>query len=185
MENNKSIQDETQSRQMAVSRSAVISDCEKYRYSLERKWDETKPRVMFLMLNPSTADANVDDATIRRCIGFAKNWGFGSLCVGNLFAYRSTNPKELLKTKEPMGILNKWHLDFMAKESEMIVCAWGNAPIVNKLGKKFGENYKPLKGIENLHYIDLSNDGTPKHPLYLKSELMPKKYEVVACRFSV
>ena len=168
-----------------VSRSAVISSCGNYRYSLERKWDETKPKVMFLMLNPSTADANTDDATIRRCIGFAKSWGYGSLCVGNLFAYRSTNPKELLNVSEPIGMENKWYLDLMANVSKTIICAWGNAPIVNKLGKKFGENWKPLKGIDNLHYIDLSNDGTPKHPLYLKSELVPKKYEVVACRVCV
>ena len=66
------------------TRSAVLSDCGNYRYQLHRTWDESLPKCMFMMLNPSTADADIDDNTIRRCIGFAKLWGYGGLMVGNL-----------------------------------------------------------------------------------------------------
>lgn len=160
---------------------AVISICEKYRYWLERVWDTEKPKVMFLMLNPSTADSNEDDPTIRRCIGFAKSWGYGSLCVGNIFAYRSTNPKALLTIEDPIGIETSNYLKKMAESSSMIVCAWGNSPIINNLLKKFPA-WQPLSGLTELHYIELSNDGTPKHPLYLKGDLLPQKYEIPRLR---
>lgn len=89
---------------MAAQRSsAVISECGSYRYRLERVWEAEKDRVAFIMLNPSTADASKDDPTIRRCIGFAKAWGFGGLIVGNLFALRSTDPKALYGHKDPVG----------------------------------------------------------------------------------
>jgi len=159
-----------------VTRNAVISDCEKYRYTLYRKWDKSKPIIMFLMLNPSTADATFDDPTIRRCIGFAKSWGYGGLFVGNLFAYRATNPKSLFLTDNPIGKNNEEFIGTMARLSQKIVCAWGNSAIVKKLLKKH-PNYKPLLGLgNNTYYIDLSNDGTPKHPLYLKGDLELKNY---------
>ncbi|OHT44449.1 DUF1643 domain-containing protein [Flavobacterium tructae] len=157
------------------TRNAVVSKCEKFRYTLFRKWDDSKPLVMFIMLNPSTADAMYDDPTIRRCIGFAKSWGFGGLYVGNLFAYRATDPKNLLTCENIIGADNKYWLDKMASLCEYVVVAWGNSTIMNKLTKKISANYRPLKGIENLHFIEYSNDGTPKHPLYLKGDLKPKK----------
>lgn len=160
-----------------MDKGAVISNNKKYRYSLRRIWDDSKPKIMFIMLNPSTADADLDDPTIRRCIGFAKSWGYGGIHIGNLFAYRSTNPKNLLSEKDPIGKHNKVFLDSMSMACEKVVCAWGNSLIVNTLFKKTGKDYLPLKGIKNLHYIDLCNDGTPKHPLYLKSDLLLKDYD--------
>lgn len=159
-------------------KKAFISGCNNYRYALDRIWDDTKPKIMFLMLNPSTADDSNDDPTIRRCIGFAKSWGYGGLHVGNLFAYRSTEPKNLLIAIDPIGEENKHYLNLMAGQCDKVVCAWGNSGIVKKLGHKFGTEYKPLKEITNLHYIDLCNDGTPKHPLYLKSDLELKPYSL-------
>lgn len=159
-------------------KKALISNDKKYRYSLSRIWDDSKPSVMFIMLNPSTADSDVDDPTIRRCIGFAKSWGYGGIYVGNLFAYRSTDPKKLFNSDNPIGHHNKNWLDTMSIGCEKVVCAWGNSGIVKRLGDKFGTEYKPLKGIDNLYYIDLCNDGTPKHPLYLKSNLELKKYSL-------
>lgn len=97
-------------------KSAIISECGKYRYSLSRIWDENKANVLFIMLNPSTADGDVDDPTIRRCIGFAKSWGYGGIYVGNLFAYRATDPKELLKVENPIGFENIHHLMDMYNE---------------------------------------------------------------------
>lgn len=164
----------------AVSRSAHISKCGKYRYGLFRKWNDELPMVMFMMLNPSTADATKDDPTIRRCIAFAKSWGFGSLFVGNLFAYRATNPKELLTAIDPIGQFNAQWNELAAKDADMIVCAWGNSPIINALQKRYGKNYTPLSGMGELHYIELSKDGTPKHPLYLRGELKPNVYEIIS-----
>lgn len=159
----------------STKKGAILSECEDYRYRLWRIWDESKPKVMFIMLNPSTADADTDDPTIRRCIGFAKYWGFGGLYVGNIFAYRSTQPKGLFNPFDPVGKENVSHLLMMSQECEIAVCAWGNSPIVRKMRA----DHKPLENVKiPLHYIELSKDGTPKHPLYLKSELKPVKYTV-------
>lgn len=160
-----------------MERTALISKCERYRFRLGRRWAEGDA-VLFIMLNPSTADAENDDPTIRRCIGFAKAWGFGGLHVGNLFALRATDPRTLLWTTDPIvHPLNAAHLSDMAKASRLVVCAWGNAPIVNRiLRRKDMVHYRPLAGLGDLHYIALSNDGTPKHPLYLPGDLRPERY---------
>ena len=165
--------------QTPVIASAVISGCGKYRYSLTRIWDESKPKVMFIMLNPSTADASNDDPTIRRCIGFAKSWGFGGLYVCNLFAYRATDPKELLKVHNPFGDQNIWHTRKLSDEVDTIVCAWGNKPILKKILK----NQNPYKLLDfarlKLHYLELSKDETPKHPLYLRGDISPTQVAYV------
>lgn len=156
-----------------IEKGAIISEDEKYRYQLWRIWDKTKPLVLFIMLNPSTADADNDDPTIKRLIGFAKSWGYGGFYVGNLFAYRSTDPKGLLSQSDPVGWVNGHHLLNMQFKCELIVCAWGNRPILNKLKQTVFDSTILNK---KLHCIDLSNDGTPKHPLYLKGDLQPKPY---------
>lgn len=166
-----------------MKKSAIISNDGLYRYRLDRVWKEDGPLVLFLMLNPSTADATKDDATITRCINYAKSWGYGGLVVGNLFAFRSTKPKNLLAANNPIGDDNLMYLDKMFLEVSGVICAWGNGGIVKKLGKKLGEDYKPLKGwFGHLAYLELAKDGTPKHPLYLKKELQPIRFEVMACR---
>jgi len=162
-----------------VTTSAVLSDCGKYRYSLTRVWDENKPRVLFIMLNPSTADAEKDDPTIRRCIGFAKDWGYGGLYVVNLFALRATNPKDLLTAPFVVGVKNEKWIRRMSSLAHLVVCAWGNGAIVDKLQKRLDHTWKPLSWINKpLHYLELSNDGTPKHPLYLPKHLTSTRYEV-------
>lgn len=148
-------------------KGVVISDCEKYRYELWRIWDDNKPKVMFIMLNPSTADADANDPTIRRCIGYAKSWGYGGLYVGNLFGFRATNPKDLKRIANPIGDDNKIHLEHMQSKCKLIVCAWGNGQ---------GKPERIFKKFDNLNYIELCKDGTPKHPLYLKKDLMPKSF---------
>lgn len=157
---------------------AYLSSCEQYRYELRRIWDEEKPKVLFIMLNPSTADENIDDPTIRRCIGYAKEWNCGGILVGNLFAYRSTNPNGLLKVDDPIGDDNIWHIKNLVSQSDIVVCAWGNSNIVKRLDKKIKYDYRPLTVIKNnLHCLELSNDGTPKHPLQLKKNLKLIDYE--------
>src|SRR5262245_38555366 len=96
-------------------RSAVFSPCRKYRYSLTRIWDAERPNVMFVGLNPSTADDQVDDPTVRRCIGFARKWRFGGMIIVNLFAYRSTDPNRLQEILDPVGPENDEHIAATAR----------------------------------------------------------------------
>ncbi len=157
-----------------VIRSAEISACGYYRYRLSRSWDSSLPCLLFIMLNPSTADAIRDDPTIRRCMGFAHDLGFGSVLVGNLFAWRSSNPADLVQAADPAGPENQLHLEKMAAESTTILCGWGNGPILRKLGDKDGRRYLPPALLERpLQVLDLSRSGIPAHPLYLKGG---KKY---------
>ncbi len=149
-------------------KGAIISECTTYRYQLWRLWDKTKPLVMFIMLNPSTADADKDDPTIRRCINYAKAWGYGGLYVGNLFAYRATVPKDLFKAKEPIGEDNHKHLKEMYDKCDKVVGAWGN----NQARPE-----RIFNNFDNLYYLALCKDGTPKHPLYLKKDLEPIPFD--------
>jgi hypothetical protein len=107
-----------------VNKHAVMDG--PYRYSLVREWEEGRPRVLFIMLNPSTADDAEDDNTIRRCIGFARRWGFGSLEVVNLFAYRAANPSDLRKVADPIGPENQTHILSAIRRANRVVVAWGN-----------------------------------------------------------
>ncbi|RVH56227.1 DUF1643 domain-containing protein [Sinorhizobium meliloti] len=152
--------------------SAVISPCGGYRYRLERQWDEEEAKVAFLMLNPSTADASQDDPTIRRCIGFAKAWGFGGLIVGNLFALRSTDPKALYSHPDPIGPDNNSHLDAIAHAAELIVCAWGTHGALHGRGREVAERLDD----RNLAALKLTTDGHPGHPLYIPASAQPKAY---------
>ncbi|MDY8137584.1 DUF1643 domain-containing protein [Aquimarina sp. 2201CG5-10] len=152
-----------------MKKGAIISECGKYRYRLWRIWDESKPKVMFIMLNPSLADAERDDPTIRRCINFAISWGFGGIYVGNIHPYRSTDPRKLKKVMNTYGKNNVVHIVSMLDKCQVVVCAWGN-------------NERPpeyFKELSKLHYLELSKNGTPKHPLYLKADLKPKKYRLI------
>ena len=147
-----------------MEKDAIISNCKKFRYRLWRVWDETKPQVLFIMLNPSTADENNDDPTIRRCINFAKSWGYGGMYVGNLFAFRTVYPKELKEVGFPIGAENESHLIAMKELCDKVVCAWGN---------QFEAPSRITDIFDDLYCIELSKTGIPKHPLYLKKELKP------------
>lgn len=93
-----------------MKKGAVIDKTGLYRYSLWREWDIDKSKIVFIMLNPSKADASIDDPTLRRCISFAKFWDYGSLIVVNLFAFRTASPLELKKVDNPIGKQNDRHL---------------------------------------------------------------------------
>lgn len=84
-------------------KEALLSEDRKYRYILSRTWDEAKPAVLFIGLNPSTADEKSDDSTIRKCINYAKCWGYGKILMANLFAFRSTDPSILIHAADPVG----------------------------------------------------------------------------------
>ncbi len=156
-------------------KEANISKNQQYRYTLTRIWEPMKPKVAFVMLNPSTADANEDDNTVRKCMKFAKSWGFGGIEVVNLFPYRSTDPNALLSASDPFGSDNEGWVETVAESCDMVVCAWGNHNLVKKLLK--GTSYNPLKGVKPTYCIELSVKGTPKHPLYLNPKLKPVKFD--------
>lgn len=165
-----------------IERAAVISDCGQFRYRLMRRWAPGN-LVLFIMLNPSTADADVDDPTIRRCMRFAHAWGYGGLWVGNLFPYRSTDPRGLFReaNSQASWAENMMHLAAMDHDCELVVCAWGNGSTAERVkgSRLFGWQYKPLEVVTKpLHYLALAKDGTPKHPLYLKGDLKPQLIEV-------
>lgn len=151
-----------------MKKGAEISECGKYRFKLWRIWDESKPLVLWIMHNPSTADAESDDPTIRRIINFSKGFGFGGLYVGNLFPFRATDPKEISKNAGIASTENNWqHIRDMANICELKILAYGN-PIM-AYPKVYDMGYE-------WHCLKKTNKGNPCHPLYLKSDLMPKLF---------
>ena len=109
-----------------IKKSAIFSPCETYRYSLTRIWNDKKKPIIFIGLNPSTADENNDDPTIRKCMHYAYQWGFGGLIMINLFAFRATLRNDLKKSKLPVGKNNNQFIVNAFQESEMAIVAWGN-----------------------------------------------------------
>ena len=109
-----------------MRRDAIISNDGLYRYRLERTWDLGKPKCLYVMLNPSDADDKIDDRTIKACIRFAQDWGYGGLMVGNLFAYRSPYPRKLKTVDDPIGPENDLYLAAMLSEADKVIAAWGN-----------------------------------------------------------
>lgn len=150
-----------------MKKSAIISQYGKYRYQLSRIWDEERPKVLFIMLNPSTADDDVDDPTIRRVINFAKSWNFGGVFVGNLYAFRSTDPKRLKNEDNPTGDDNLQHITKLIGSVEKVIYAWGN----NEREPDWLVNL-----VDTPYCIDVSKNGIPKHPLYLKGDSKYKLY---------
>jgi hypothetical protein len=156
---------------------AVFSPCERYRYVLTRDLNHDKDfcnynnRIINVcMLNPSTATHEVDDPTIRRCIGFARTLGFGHLIITNIFALRSTDPKALYKTAEPIGEKNDMYLEESARSADQVICAWGTHGRHEDRGAKVMEMLSKIKPI---YALRLTKDGIPGHPLYLPGKCKP------------
>lgn len=149
--------------------AAIISPCGQYRYKLTREPHDmytTCGPVLFIMLNPSTADAALDDPTIRRCRGFAKAWDCAGIVVANLYALRATNPADLWKHPDPVGPDNDEHLAALILTHETVVCAWGaNAKPerVEQVRKMFHRLSRPV-------CLGVTKDGAPRHPLYIRAD---------------
>jgi hypothetical protein len=154
-----------------VKKDATFSPCRRYRYALWRTWSENKSCVLFIGLNPSTADETIDDPTLIRCINYAKAWGYGSVCIANLFAYRATKPKDLLARKRVIGKDNNHWLIKLASEADLVVAAWGNHGQYQHRASQVKALLKPL------HYLKLTQQGQPSHPLYLKADLTPTLFQ--------
>lgn len=158
--------------------SAVISECGQYRYSLSRDLGGHSPFCIFIMLNPSTADADLDDPTIRRCMSFAKREGCGKLFVLNLFALRATDPDTMLSHNDPEGPDNWEHfrrrfgsanyIDPLTQDKDIVICAWG-------AHGDHRDQDKTVMGwldgwIVEPFCLGATKSGQPKHPLYVKGD---------------
>ena len=141
-------------------RGAEFSIDKKERYSLNREWDKSKNKILYIMLNPSLADDKNDDPTIRRLINFTKKFNYGGFLVGNIFTTITPNPKEIDKSKG-MSDKNFEELIKLINKVDQIVYAWGSSIEEPQLLKKLVLNPKCFG--KNLN-------GTPKHPLYLPSQ---------------
>lgn len=190
-----------------IDSGATISPCGTYRYRLWREWrldplpahwdmwteDDGSPALdgagepigeplscVFVMLNPSTADGEQDDPTIRRCVSFAKGLGYDRLDVVNLFAYRATKPADLLKlnhTDEPWGVDNERQIARALDRAGLIICAWGAH------GGHLSQDETVLGWLESHNHRDapiaalgLTQDGKPRHPLYLPGHSVPSPF---------
>lgn len=155
-----------------MHKDAIISECGQYRYLLQRSWDVNRKAVCFVMLNPSTADASVDDPTIRRCLGFARDLGFGQLEVVNLFGLRATEPRVMKSHSDPIGPENDEHLIRSAAICSVVICAWGAN------GSYMGRDHAVLKLLRDAGCkplaLRLTKSGHPSHPLYLPAKLQPE-----------
>jgi hypothetical protein len=162
---------------------ATMSPCGRYRYTLERSWSSLPRYVLWLMLNPSTADARENDATIRRCLGYARAWGYTGILVGNLYALRSTSPRMLdqvaVSGGDPIGPDNLASVRALVARASLIVCAWGRAGPVQSARFNVLQLLRPP---QTPHILRMNaGDGLdPSHPLRLAADLKPRAWDVFA-----
>lgn len=149
------------------SAGALFSDCEDYRYALWRTWDSRKPSLAFIMLNPSTATETALDPTVRRCIDYAKRWGYGGLVVGNIFALRSTDPKMLYDVDDPIGPDNDEQLMKIIKSCGKVIVAYGKHGALHDRGAAV---LSMIREFKTPMALKLNGDGSPAHPLYQKKD---------------
>ena len=146
-------------------RCAVFSEDRRYRYLLERRVGDSPKRVLFIMLNPSKADEKYNDPTIRRCIGFAREWGFGLLHVVNLLALMSTDPRALLKADDPVGPGNDAAIRRALKVADTVVLAWGNHGLSHD--KRVMQVTEMACQSAQPYCLGVTMKGAPRHPLRL------------------
>lgn len=141
-----------------------------YRYTLKRIWGDG-PLLMFVMLNPSTANSLQDDPTIRRCMRFAQDLGYGGIVVENLYAWRATRPAELAEAVLPVGVDNDASIARSAFCAGMVVVAWGSSPWARR-GERVENVRRVLRdtGHATLWCLGKTLDGSPRHPLYVRAD---------------
>lgn len=149
---------------------AVFSSDKRYRYQLKRLWDKNLPCLLFIGLNPSTANAKENDPTIRRLIGFTKAWGYGGFLLCNLYAFCTPSPATLFKQIDPIGVDNDLWIKNSAKRVERVVLMYGNHGIKNDRAKKV------IQQFITPYCIAISKQNMPKHPLYLPYTKTPLLY---------
>lgn len=161
---------------------AWFSDCGAYRYALLRCIDlgmladegQQQRCLNVVMLNPSTADAVLNDPTITRCIGYAKRWGYGELMVTNLFAFRATDPRDLKRVDDPVGPENDEYIRKVAAAADMVLVAWGSHG--GHRGRDEQVRHILADIGKDVHCLTVTAKGQPGHPLYLAASLQPVVY---------
>lgn len=157
-----------------MNKDAVLSVCGTFRYRLTRRWDYTSPVLVFVMLNPSTADAAVDDPTIRRCMSFARIANYGGIEVVNLYAYRCSKPEGLNLAGWPVGVDNDRHIEEACRD-KIVYCAWGAHARRNTV--RMWTVYQIIRRVAlSVNALAITNDGMPRHPLYLSGSCKPFPY---------
>lgn len=148
-----------------MKRSAIFSGDHRYRYKLSRYWADGNA-LFFIMLNPSTANENTDDPTIRRCVGFGKHWGYAGIEVLNLFALVSNEPHKLVTEADSVGLDNDRYLKDAARCADKVIVAWGNFVLRLNLCARRKEVLEILKDRE-IYCLGETEQGQPRHPLYV------------------
>jgi hypothetical protein len=157
---------------------ALFDPTHTYRYRLWRVWNDALPRVAFVLLNPSTADADRDDPTIRRCVGFARAWGFGGVEVVNLFAYRATHPADLRRCAaadggDPVGPENDAHLAAVFSAAGLVVAGWGvHGSLLGRAAAVRAAGLLPASAV----CLGCTKSGEPRHPLYVRADQAPTRF---------
>lgn len=149
----------------AMDGGAVLSACGRYRYHLWRVWDTARPQVAWVMLNPSKADATVDDLTLKKCMGFARQWGYGGVHIVNLYAWRHKDPEVLAsfvaEGGDGVGPENEAHLRAAMERTTLVVCAWGGHPLARALAPSF---FAKVPAGVVCECLGRTAEGAPRHP---------------------
>lgn len=151
---------------------AVYSPCERYRYLLTRVWDPAGPKALFVMLNPSTATELQNDPTVERCERRARALGHGAFRVTNIFAWRATDPQDMRRAADPVGPLNDAALRLSVGWADLVLCAWGTHGAHLARGAEVGAMLR--QSGKGLYHLGLSQQGHPKHPLYIGYDRQPE-----------
>lgn len=149
----------------------------RYRFRLSRVWDAGRARCCFVLLNPSTADATTEDPTLRRCVSFARRWGFGAVEVVNVFALRASDPRGLYGAEDPVGRGNNFALVAAARAAGLVVAGWGNhASRVLAPERDRAEEVRRALAAAGvpLTTLRLTRAGQPGHPLYVRAATPPR-----------
>jgi len=168
---------------MALVRQAAFSADRRYRWWLQRCWNPEQPQLLFIGLNPSSADAERDDPTLRRLIGFARGWGFGGLAVVNLFARCSASPAVLRRSSDPVGAENDCWLQRSTAAAEALWLGWGNGGAWRQRDQQVLELVLPqlvepqLGTAVPLLAVGLTASGQPRHPLYAPAAAPPLRLQ--------
>lgn len=171
--------------QIEMQKAALVSHCQRYRYWLTRTWDKSLPVIIWMMLNPSVADASLDDPTIRKCVGFSKRWGGGGILVLNLFALRTTDPRKLKTAEHPIASplddggfqenANDGHI-WARVGAQRLIVAWGCDGAILGRDRQVMELLKPKR----VECLDVTKDGFPRHPLYVPYDVSPQPFTMLA-----
>lgn len=154
-------------------RGAYFSTDRRFRFKLWRIWDETKPSVMFIGLNPSTANEDRDDPTIRRVRAMARSWGYGGVFMMNLFPFVTPYPRELEANSSRCLLINEVHLRSIGRVCKEVIFAWGNFDIAATRVDRMVEMFPNAKALM------LNKNGSPRHPLYVPTSVVPVPYKLI------